>query len=487
MSFKFLHDKSFYEDIYDKTTIEHCRSGETMVNKVFSEMEKKVSCSEIKKHHAGWYFQYSAIYFQSVELIAAGRFTERQKIIDGWIERDRKQEERLESAEIIKMPYCRYCGKNMALISKDYMSRGKNIINNKSEDDILFMFECRYCNKRAAYWQDSIEWEKPKTYCEKCNGIMNEKESEDKPKVFTTTYTCQDCGYKNINTIDLNKSRNDVKPADPLYELDYKRFIFDEGMVNKCLEKVKQFDRILNLYIKPVDQTENVHAQDQAKKIKRLKIAELISVLCPVIVKADYSDFKIGEPQMGHEVIINFNCLDAKSDREENDSKKELQKIIQRILKDTNWRLMSDEISYRLGYLSGRLRAYEKEEDIMKLIDVKLRDGTKQNDHQSQQFEFKEPELKGFALRDAVQAYMQNLTLRVDAIEDGTKRPDKILTLVSEFHPNLRVLIPTRKGDDSVPKFVRDFNFKMISKSTVPGNRSNKKQGNIKKSEQKEN
>lgn len=29
---------------------------------------------------------------------------------------------------------------------------------------------------------------------------------------------------------------------------------------------------------------------------------------------------------------------------------------------------MSDGVSYRLGYLSGRLRAYEREEDIKQLV-----------------------------------------------------------------------------------------------------------------------
>jgi len=32
------------------------------------------------------------------------------------------------------------------------------------------------------------------------------------------------------------------------------------------------------------------------------------------------------------------------------------------------WRLMSDGISYRLGYLNGRVRAYEREEDLKQLV-----------------------------------------------------------------------------------------------------------------------
>lgn len=35
---------------------------------------------------------------------------------------------------------------------------------------------------------------------------------------------------------------------------------------------------------------------------------------------------------------------------------------------DTNWRLMTDGISYRTGILTGRLRAYETEEDLLRLV-----------------------------------------------------------------------------------------------------------------------
>ena len=37
-------------------------------------------------------------------------------------------------------------------------------------------------------------------------------------------------------------------------------------------------------------------------------------------------------------------------------------------LMSTNWRLMSDGVAYRLGILTGRLRGYEREEDLLKLV-----------------------------------------------------------------------------------------------------------------------
>lgn len=44
-----------------------------------------------------------------------------------------------------------------------------------------------------------------------------------------------------------------------------------------------------------------------------------------------------------------------------------------RTLESTNWRLASDGISYRLGYLNGRLHAYENEEDLKKLVEKTIK------------------------------------------------------------------------------------------------------------------
>ena len=54
-----------------------------------------------------------------------------------------------------------------------------------------------------------------------------------------------------------------------------------------------------------------------------------------------------------------------------NISEDTLKKLIKEALADTNWRLMSDGIHYRLGYLSGNLKAYEQEEDLFELSGAK--------------------------------------------------------------------------------------------------------------------
>jgi len=50
------------------------------------------------------------------------------------------------------------------------------------------------------------------------------------------------------------------------------------------------------------------------------------------------------------------------------DSRRQLRKIIRKSLEGVNWNLMSDGISYRLGILSGSLKGFENEEDLVTLV-----------------------------------------------------------------------------------------------------------------------
>jgi len=70
-----------------------------------------------------------------------------------------------------------------------------------------------------------------------------------------------------------------------------------------------------------------------------------------------------------------------------------LQKLIDKALIDTNWRLMSDGVSYRLGYLSGRLRACESEEDLKKLVEQRINSGKLQPKPAQPAEPVKKPEL----------------------------------------------------------------------------------------------
>lgn len=463
--FTYLKEPKYYEDRYDNSTIEICRRGERMVNQTFVEMHKKLPASELKQRKPGWYLQYSMFYFAMVEAAAAQRHVKRDETIAKWMKEDEAKDRRLAEAHIAGDTYCRSCGKDMRVISKDYMRR-----DGRKEDDILFMFECDKCNKRLALWQDGTEWEGVQIKCEKCGGKVKSAH-KTKGKVITTIMTCTKCGHVETDVMDLSKDpAKEVDPIDPYHELDCKRFVFGDDMMFKFQQKAQHLERMRKLEAGTVDRSEHADVYDAVKEIKKLKIAQLSELLTPVVAKKKYTEFKLGEPQVGREVSLDFSCLDTEADREEYDSKKGLQKLIDKALADTNWRLMSEGVHYRLGYLSGRLRAYESEEDLKKLVEQRIKTGklSPKAPEPPKPKADGTPKYEGMQMREAALVYMHNMTLgSVPAeitLKSGKKKRTGISYISAEMNPLLRVFIPMRDNDDSVPEFIRNFDFKMSDK-----------------------
>jgi hypothetical protein len=130
------------------------------------------------------------------------------------------------------------------------------------------------------------------------------------------------------------------------------------------------------------EKDDNKHIYDAMAELKRPNIPQLPELLKPVIEEAGYIEFSLDKPEMGKDVFVGFSCLDSKSDRGDYDSRKTLKKMVDNALVDTNWRLATDGIDYRLGYLTGRLHAYENEEDLKKLVmkSGKLKDKQKSSE-----------------------------------------------------------------------------------------------------------
>ena len=295
------------------------------------------------------------------------RYNEREQAILTMMAEDEARDARLATARLTSEPHCEHCSKTgLRIIDELFMHR-----DGRDEDGVLFTLRCPHCEKNTPVWEDGSLWEHRHTKCPKCTEVM-ETNSTRRGQVITTTYTCPACTHTYKDKLDLKR---EDKPVDPDYDEDRRIYCLQDEKVRTEHQEAKfRFDDLIRFAKEHKEKEDNKHIYDAMKEMKKPKIAELTPLLQPVLEKAGFTDFSLDKPEMGKDVFVGFNCLDTKSDRNDHDSTKTLEKLVKKTLLDTNWRLMSNGVSYRLGYLNGRIRAYEREEDLKKLVtkDMKL-------------------------------------------------------------------------------------------------------------------
>jgi hypothetical protein len=361
----YLDDRNHYESIYDRHTIETARRNIVYYHNFYKDLEKKLTKDD-KIDRPGNALLLNAFYMQAVGGELIQRYNDREATIEKWMARDMAKDDQISSARITKEPYCQHCKKTgLRITDKSLMHRRENH-NIDDPEDVLFMLRCPHCYKNSACWEDGTAWKPKPTLCSKCNTEMKHKTAKTK-KAITFSYTCPSCKYSYNDKIDLADKKEEEH--DPDYETDRIQYcLLDEEFRNHLFEIKHGFEGLAKLGKEMKEKEDNKHIYDAVNEMKKPKIAELVPLLAPVLEKAGYIDLILDKPEMGRDVYVGFSCLDNKSDRDDYDSRKTLKKLVDSALINTNWRLMSDGISYRLGYLNGRVKAFEGEEALKELV-----------------------------------------------------------------------------------------------------------------------
>jgi hypothetical protein len=432
-----LQTREQYEERYDGITVEVCRLREQAVYEVLGEpptMNPKVAATSSEEMWG--YYRYSMFYFELVESLAGERWQERDTTIREWMKKDEEKDRHLAEAKPSTTPYCRSCGEDMEIKLKTFASRERGGAK-KDKDDVLFMFRCVPCNTRMALWQDGSEWKGYQPHCEKCNAPVDETDTV-KDNVITSTYTCSNCGhdYKNVWVLGTEPET----PSDPHYKLDMRRFCFDGTTGKKFLARkahiadlTKQLENGRGGIGGGPQAVDNIAVAVNA--IETLKVAQLADLLAKAVAGSGYIEFKLGEPQNGRELVVPFSCLDNQPKRESYDSRMGLKKLIASTLSDTNWRLMSDGVSYRLGYLRGRLRAYENDEELHKLVENHPKGSTRKKPTATPTPEPPTP-----------------AEPTAPARKNSRRGKQRAIRVRGVLHPNLHILIPPRETQQPPPK-----------------------------------
>lgn len=356
---KNLKDHTYYSELYDKVTIDRCKRLEKS-DGLKSLEDKDESVAKFKKEFFELCVAPTALYFMKGE-----RHYDKDKTIQEWMERDMELDKKLENAHEPEGVRCIGCSSlKMKCISRDLM----NYTNGK--DEVLFMFQCEKCGKRRAYWENGKEWE-PKPYpCPECKSNL-QSEHKRKGNIIETTYFCPNCEYKEVESLDLDRKSEDNVDAD--FEANRKKYCLSTEDGRKYSVERGHLEGMKHLVDEMKEKEENTELYDEISKIKKLTIIELQTLLNPALEKAEFSSLEFDKPEILKDVILTFNLQDNKIGREKMVSVQDFQTLIKKTLADTNWRLMGDGASYKLGFLSGRLKGVENEDDLKRLAEGNLK------------------------------------------------------------------------------------------------------------------
>lgn len=354
---KHLKDRLYYSDLYDRHTVERCRN----LIRIHSKPMKNPPLINGRKPTKALVDGISKMALEYALMFEKGeRYLEKEKTIQEWMDRDQTKDELYESVEPMENVTCLTCRSVMKVAHKNLYSTGIN-----SPNKVLFMYECpRGHLPMRAFFHDREEWIPKRDMCPKCSTELKVETKDTKTKLVII-FTCPKCDYQKVDEV-----RRSVKQEieDKAFEKDRARFCLTEEQGKKYIDEKFNLERIGKLVESWKEEEKDKDLYNALAQIKKLTFIQLKNLLLPVLEKAQYVDLEFGNSDISKDVQITFTIHDSSDTRQGLASEADLKKLLKKTLEDTNWRLMTDGVSYKLGILTGRLRGFEGEEDLLELV-----------------------------------------------------------------------------------------------------------------------
>lgn len=342
---KHLKDISYYENIYDNLMIEECSRLSKIAKKSWNNKE------------------YEKLNMEAVEemLIMLEKhkwYKNRDKTILDRINRDREIDNFIENSKPFEWKYCRLCNSSLEYESKIFMSWSWKVANR-----MLYLYKCNNCNKRQWIYSD---WEevvsKPHT-CNKCWEIVEYKANMDWD-LLIENFKCNECWYKE------NKETNySIKETikDNISDKDRLKYWYNKKESSQIIWWFENIERLSDIIDSQKEKEAKKDLYEKVNKLNKLNIVSLKKLIEEKIKETKFTDFKIISNQEARKwieisftIFYDWNFWD--------DSSKELIKLIDSILSNTNWDVIKSSIHDKLWILNWKLIWYDNNEMLIELI-----------------------------------------------------------------------------------------------------------------------
>lgn len=338
---QFRKPDQYYADQYDRATIRELKRLEKEAEEnEYPLVLKNFGRSTIRKYHL-----LSKLYDTAVN-----RAQSRENTIRQWQEEDERKDKLVQRNPVPKSIKCNTCNAEMFLCSHMF---------ERNDAAILFVFECRKGHApRRLIHPDGTEHIIRKRRCNSCNYEL-ETTSERKARKIIVIDTCSGCGKVTIDELEFHKKPELIK------EDDRKRYCLDFLGKQTILQDLKSI-YALSEFIKLDTSEKQAKEESGFDKVERVNVPQMEDRLIKLCEEIGYTKFKFETPASGRFLTVRFSAQDP-SNRTEQESIKKLTKAIKACVFSTNWRLVTTGITYQLGFLTGQLKAYTADEDIMKI------------------------------------------------------------------------------------------------------------------------
>lgn len=359
---QYLQDLQHYEDRYDLWTIEQCLRQIEMLRKVSKEMQGAKELKHLSLEEKN--NQLGMIGGRIIMNIKIRRYNEKEATIKQWIEKDQQKQDLQDKTPPPKNIRCSKCRDAM----HDTIHHLHSDVGEK--DRVLFFFQCDKCNLRKAVFENGEEWVRKPDLCKQCGAELKHS-FETKGKYEIWEEHCTECNYKKTEKTDLEKEKLERKEkADheknllAKYRQEYCLGKEEAERLINSLEELAFADEVFRYELQKYDSPE----YEKTHNLRKLTAIEVDELLSKALESNRFGRLRMKEPQFSQFVDIEFTTQNTDKARNEKESTLELKKLIKNTLAPTNWRLNSGHIVYRLGFLTGSLRGYERDDDILKTL-----------------------------------------------------------------------------------------------------------------------